>query len=417
MDVTIRKSQIEGEAAPPPSKSYTHRAFFAASLSPHSLIRNPLSADDTLSTLRACRKMGALFVRNRDSLLFTGVRRINRGYFYCGNSGTTLRILMGITAASTDWKPAVLNGDESLRKRPSLQLVKALNSLGAAVNGNLPPIRVSGSLKGGEVVLEATSSQFLTSLLMCLPLAKSDSAIRVVGLKSKPYIDITLHVLQEAGIQVDKEGDTFYVESEQDYRLSEFFVPSDFSSASYLIAAGLLAGKVEVTGMFDSEQGDRRIVEIAREMGGKVKWDKERGVITAEQSELEGIEVDCSDTPDLAPTIAVLGAVARGRTAVVNAPHLRLKEVDRIKGVVENLKRLGVEAKELSDGFEVKGGVVEGGVADSLGDHRLAMAFSLLGLVAEREVTVKNCEVVSVSFPKYFDVLKKIGTDVRFSPV
>lgn len=358
--------------------------------------------------------MGASFVRNQESLLFTGVWRINRGYFYCGNSGTTLRILMGITAASTDWKPAVVNGDESLRKRPSLQLVKALNSLGAIVNGNLPPVRISGTLKGGEVVLEAKSSQFLTSLLMCLPLANSDSVIRVTGLKSKPYIDITLHILQQAGIHIEKEGDIFYVQSEQDYRLTEFFVPSDFSSASYLISAGLLAGKVEITGMFDSEQGDRRIVEIAKEMGGKIRWNKEKGVITAEQSELEGIEVDCSDTPDLAPTIAVLGAVAKGRTTVVNAPHLRLKEVDRIKGVVENLKRLGVEVKELPDGFEVKGGAVRGGIAHSMGDHRLAMAFSLLGLVAERGVTVKNCEAVSISFPKYFDVLKKIGAEVRF---
>jgi len=414
MDAIIRKSQIDGKAAPPPSKSYTHRALFAATLSCHSLIKNPLFADDTVSTLQACRKMGAFFVRNRGSLLFRGMQRISRGYFYCGNSGTTLRILMGLTAASTDWKPAVLDGDESLRKRPSLQLVKALNSLGAAVDGNLPPVRVSGTLKGGEVVLEAESSQFLTSLLMSLPLAKTDSAIRVTDLKSKPYVNITLHVLQQSGIEVEKEGGTFYVQSGQDYSLTEFFIPSDFSSASYLIAAGLLAGKVEITGMFDSEQGDRRIVEMARQMGGNIRWDRKKGVITAEQSELEGIEVDCSDTPDLAPTIAVLGAVARGRTKVVNAPHLRLKEVDRIKGVVENLKRLGVKAKELPDGFEVKGGAVKGGVADSLGDHRLAMAFSLLGLVAEREVIVRNCEAVSVSFPKYFDVLKKIGADVQF---
>jgi 3-phosphoshikimate 1-carboxyvinyltransferase len=414
MDIIVRKSQIDGAATPPPSKSYTHRTLFAASLSPHSLIKNPLSADDTLSTLWACRKMGAFFVRNRDFLYFTGVKQINRGYFYCGNSGTTLRILIGLTAASKDWKPAILDGDESLRKRPNLELVKALNSLGAVVDGNFPPVRVSGTFKGGEVVLKAESSQFLTSLLMSLPLAKVDSAIRVTGLKSKPYIDITLHVLQQAGIEVEKEGDTFYVQSEQDYRLAKFFIPSDFSSASYLIAAGLLAGKVEITGMFDSKQGDRRIVDIVRQMGGKIRWDREKGVITTEKSELEGIEVDCSDTPDLAPTIAVLGAVAKGRTAVVNAPHLRLKEVDRIKGVVDNLKRLGVEAKELPDGFEVEGGEVKGGVADSLGDHRLAMAFSLLGLVAEREVIVRNCEAVSVSFPKYYDVLRKIGADVEF---
>jgi 3-phosphoshikimate 1-carboxyvinyltransferase len=417
MDAIIRKSQIDGVAAPPSSKSYTHRAFFAASLSCHSLIKNPLFADDTLSTLQACKKMGAFYVRNRDFIYFTGTGHINRGYFYCGNSGTTLRILMGITAASTDWKPAVLDGDESLRKRPSLELIKALNSLGAVVNGNLPPVRVSGTLKGGEVVLEATSSQFLTSLLMSLPLAKTDSAIKVRGLKSKPYVNVTLHVLQQAGVQVEKEGDIFYVESEQDYRLTEFFIPSDFSSAGYLISAGLLAGKVEITGMFDSEQGDRRIVEIAREMGGKVRWDKERGVITAAQSELEGIEVDCSDTPDLAPTIAVLGAVAKGKTAIVNAPHLRVKEVDRIRGVVKNLRRLGVQVKELPDGFEIRGGAVKGGIVDSLGDHRLAMAFSLLGLVAEKEIIVKNCEAVSVSFPKYYDVLKKIGADIQFRPV
>ena len=415
VNIAIYKSEVNGVATPPPSKSYTHRAFLASALSRHSRVYNPLIAEDTLATLNCCAKLGAKFVR-KGYFEFTGCDEINcSGYFYTANSGTTLRLFLGITSLSKSLKYSVLDGDASIRKRPNHELVKALKDLGADIrcgNNCSAPIWVKGVVRGGNVELKAISSQFVSSLLFALPLAKGDSVLRVLNVKSKPYIDITMHVLSESGVRIERDDLTFYIEGEQDFKLKRFTVPADFSSASYLIACGVLAGKVEIRGLFKSMQGDKAIVDIVREMGGRVKWNEDEGVLIAEQSELEGIEVDAGDFPDLVPTIAVLGAVAKGKTVIYNAEHLRYKEIDRIEGTCKNLKALGIEAKPRSDGLEVIGGKVKGGVVDSFGDHRMALAFSLLGLVAENGVIVKNAEVVAVSYPNYFEVLKELGAKV-----
>ena len=415
MDVIVRSSEINGSATPPPSKSYTHRAFLASALSRSSKIFNALISDDTLATMACCMKIGADVVRVGDTFRFRGCDEIEGGkYFYCANSGTTMRLFLGILSLSKF--RSVLDGDESLRKRPNKELAEALKNLGADIRGFgrfEPPIWVRGVVKGGDVEIKAKSSQFISSLLFTLPLARGDSVLRVLDVKSKPYIEITLHVIRESGIEIEREDFTFYIEGEQEFKLRNFSVPSDFSSASYLIAAGILAGKVEIRNMFESEQGDKRIVEIVREMGGSIRWDKENGTIVAERSELEGIEVDAGDIPDLVPTIAVLASVAKGKTVIYNAEHLRLKEIDRIEGIYRNLRSLGIEVKKREDGLEIFGGKIEGGTVESFGDHRMALAFSLLGLVAEKGVLVKNAEVVSVSFPNYFEILRKLGAKIE----
>lgn len=415
MDVIVRKSEVEGDAEVPPSKSYTHRALIAASLSPSSRLSNPLISADTLATLNGCRKIGAEFVRKNSTWFVSGVDRITAsGYFNFENSGTTLRIFAGILSLSTSPVFSVLDGDSSLRKRPNRELALALKKLGAEVYGDWnfrAPISVRGVLKGGEVEMEAASSQFVSSLLFSLPMAGLDSTLRVVKVKSQPYINITLDVLKASGIRIEREGNEYHIPGNQRFRLRKYTIPADFSSASYLIAAGLLAGEVRLKNVFDSEQGDKRIIEICRKMGGDVKWDREKGVVIARKSELEGIEVDAADIPDLVPTISVLAATAGGETRIYNAEHLRIKEIDRIDGIVKNLKSLGVEAEAMADGIIVKGRSGEfRGVVDSFGDHRMALAFSLLGLLGE--VRCLKAEVVSVSFPGFFDVLKSLGADV-----
>jgi len=417
MEVTVRKSEIEGEAIPPPSKSYTHRALIAASLSPSSEVKNPLIAEDTLATMNLCKFIGAKFVRVKESFFFRGADSLfPSGYLYLANSGTTLRIALGILSLSKSGNYTVVDGDESLRKRPNHQLVNALNILGADLKGYNEfqvPVWVKGILKGGDVEIKADSSQFISSLLFSLPLAKYDSILKVKSTKSRPYIDITLHVLKESGVEIKKEDNTFFISGEQFYRLREFNVPSDFSSTGYLIAAGLLAGKVKIENVFDSKQGDRIIVDAVKEMGGKIKWNKEKGEIIAEKSELSGIDFDASDTPDLAPVISTLAAVAKGKTRIYNAEHLRIKEIDRIEGIYSNLKSLGIEAVKKKDGIEINGGKIEGGTIDSFGDHRMALAFALLGLITKKGVRVKNAEVVSVSYPGYFEVLKSLGANIE----
>jgi len=413
MDVVIRKSEVKGKARPPASKSYTHRTFIAASLSPSSRIVNPLISEDTLSTLSACKKIGAEFVKKGKEWLFSGVDSINAGgYFNFGNSGTTLRVFTGLLSLSPF--RSVVDGDGSLRKRPNRELVFTLAKLGGKFEGTEPfnpPFSVQGVVKGGEVEIDAPSSQFISSLLYTLSLAEGDSLLKVKGVKSQPYIDITLEILRESGVKIMREGNVYSIPGSQSYRLRRYEVPADFSSASYLIAAGLIAGEITIEGMFESAQGDRRIVDICKEMGGKVRWDRERGIIKAKKSDLEGVEVDASDIPDLVPTIAVLAAVAEGETRVYNAEHLRIKEIDRIEGIYRNLKALGVDCRPLKDGLIIKGSKKEfKGVVDSFGDHRMVLAFSLFGLLGE--VRCRNAEVVSVSFPGYFRTLQSIGANI-----
>ncbi len=415
MDVIVSRSEVEGVTTPPPSKSYTHRAIIAASLSGRARVENPLIAEDTIATLMACRKIGASVFRRSGELVVEGVREIEcGGYFYFANSGTTLRIFTALLALNKS-QLCTLDGDASLRSRPNRELAIAIRKLGGRVVGGgnfCAPFKVGGIMKGGEIEISAVSSQFVTALLMAAPLTKYGMTVRVSELKSRPYVDVTLHVLEESGIAV-AEDDGYCIDP-QKYRLRRFSIPADFSSASYLIAAGLLAGRVEIRNVFESRQGDARIVDICKEMGGKVRWNRSSGVLIAEKSELEGVEIDASDTPDLVPTIAVLAAAAKGETVVRNAEHLRLKEIDRIKGICVNLRSLGFEVEERRDGFRIVGRSGKFfGTVDSFGDHRMAMAFSLLGLLGE--VRCRNAEVVSVSFPGFFEVLKSLGARITCS--
>ncbi|AKG91876.1 3-phosphoshikimate 1-carboxyvinyltransferase [Geoglobus ahangari] len=409
MDVRISKSEVKGELVAPPSKSYTHRAFFASALSKKSVVKNPLISDDTLSTLWSCIGMGARVSRKAGNLYFRGTEEIRPGYYYAGNSGTTLRILISLLSLSE--RASLVDGDESLRKRPNLELAEALMKLGAKISGGdrfTAPLSVRGPIRGGVVRIAASSSQFVTSLLFALPLLDEESTVIVEETKSRPYIDVTLDVLERSGMKVEADGKEYHIHPSE-FDLREFQVPPDFSSLSYIVSAGVIAGEVKVNGVVDSRQGDKVFLDVVREMGGEVSWKGD--VVVARKSELEGIEFDARDTPDLVPTIAVLAALAKGETRIRNAEHLRIKETDRIRTVVENLKRLGVDARETRDGMIIRGGRIEPGTIDSFGDHRIAMAFSLLGLVGE--VVIRDAECVGISYPSFFRDLMRIEARVE----
>ncbi|MEM4155915.1 MAG: 3-phosphoshikimate 1-carboxyvinyltransferase [Archaeoglobaceae archaeon] len=410
MEVVVRKSEVSGDLKAPPSKSYTHRAFISASLSKKSVIVNPLLSGDTLATLRACKQIGASFSRKAEAFEFYGTNEIQGGYFNFENSGTTLRIFTGLLSLCPDF--STLDGDSSLRTRPNRDLVLALKKLGAFAKGDelfRAPFRIKGIIKGGEIEIKAESSQFISSLLFALSLAKGDSFLKILATKSRPYIDLTTDVLERAGVKIERTAEGYFIPGEQEFHLGNFEVPADFSSASYLIAA-----EVKIVNAFDSMQGDKKIVEICKEMGADVRWDKEKGLIVAKRSELSAISFNAGDTPDLVPTVAVLCAVANGVSEIYNAEHLRIKEIDRISGICKNLKALGVDVEEKRDGLKIKGGKREFfGTVDSFGDHRMALAFSLLGLLGE--VNCRNAEAVSVSYPNFFEDLRKIGAKVEIS--
>ncbi|WP_276272124.1 3-phosphoshikimate 1-carboxyvinyltransferase [Haloarcula litorea] len=426
MDVTIGESTVSGTAQAPPSKSYTHRAILAAGHSEGATVRNPLVSADTRATMRAVEAYGGIVDRSDESALavtgFDGRPETPDDVIDCANSGTTTRLVTATAALGEGL--TVLTGDDSLRSRPQGPLLDAIEQLGGRAestraNGQAPLV-VGGDVGGGHVAIPGdVSSQYVTALLMAG--AVTDAGIDVeltTGLKSSPYVDITLEVLDAFGVDAEQTDDGYSVAGGQTYDAGDAYdVPGDFSSMSYLLAAGALATEDEltVTSAFPSAQGDAAIVETLERMGAGLDWDREAGEITVRRSDLSGVEVGVEDTPDLLPTIATLGAAADGVTRITDAEHVRYKETDRVSAMAEELTKLGAEVEEREDELVVYGEESElrGATVDGRADHRIVMSLAVAGLVADGETTVTGAEHVDVSFPDFFDVLEGLGVRLR----
>ncbi|MDM7912628.1 MAG: 3-phosphoshikimate 1-carboxyvinyltransferase, partial [Methanotrichaceae archaeon] len=294
------------------------------------------------------------------------------------------------------------------------------NELGAQAfsirNNNKAPLVVRGKMRGGTAHLNGgVSSQFLSALLIAAPLAEGDTRIIIEGeLKSRPYAEITLDMLSDAGVQVTAERQGFLITGNQTYNLRSYTIPGDFSSASYPLAAAAVTGsEITIKGIFPSRQGDSAIIDILRNMGAEISWDREKGDLKIKGGELQGVDVDASLTPDLVPTIAVLGAVARGKTVVYNAEHVRHKETDRLHAMAVELSKMGADIQERPDGLEIEGGrgKLHGAVVHGYHDHRIVMALTVAGFVAG-DTKIDTAESVDVSYPGFFQAMKSLGADV-----
>jgi len=428
MDITIAESTVEGTAQAPPSKSYTHRAVLAAGYADGAVVRDPLVSADTKATMRAVEAYGGSVSLAEDESTvevtgFDGLPDTPDDVIDCANSGTTMRLVTA-TAALQD-NLAVLTGDESLRSRPQGPLLDAIGQLDGDAestrrNGQAPLV-VGGGIDGGAVEIPGdVSSQYITALLMAGAVSTTGIDIDLTTeLKSSPYVDITLEVLDDFGIEAEKTDAGFTVDGGQSYAPAggDYNVPGDFSSMSYLLAAGALAAEdgLRVTSAFPSAQGDAAIVDILDRMGADLGWNEENGEITVSQSELTGIEVGVEDTPDLLPTIATLGAVADGVTRITDAEHVRYKETDRVSAMAEELTKMGAEVEEKQDELIVYGedSDLVGTTVEGRADHRIIMSLAVAGLVADGETTVAGAEHVDVSFPNFFDVLGSLGATVK----
>jgi 3-phosphoshikimate 1-carboxyvinyltransferase len=423
MKLTIHRSELKGTANAPPSKSYTHRAIAIAALSKKAIIQYPLISEDTKATIRASEAFGATIEQKNDALTITGFDgkvKIPDNVLDVANSGTTLRIMTAISSLVDG--ATVLTGDASIRTRPNTPLLKALNDLGAEAfstrNNGMAPIVVKGKMKGGEVHIDGSiSSQFISALLIACPFASNDTIIMIDGdLKSRPYVNITIDMLKEAGakIIVDEKANSFTVPGDQEYDLRSYNVPGDFSSASYMIAAGALCGDVTIKNLYPSEQGDSALIEILEKMGAQISWDKKKGEVKVSKSELHGIKVDVGKTPDLVPTLAVLGAAAKGSMVIENAEHVRYKETDRLHAMTVELKKMGVDITEEKDRLIIKGGKMKGAKVHGWDDHRIVMALAVAGMVAG-ETTIDTIESISISYPAFFEDLNRAGAIIDFS--
>lgn len=425
MKVTVGRSSVHGEVFAPPSKSYTHRAITVAALSKDAIVHRPLLSADTQSTIRACEMFGAYIEKEGENLLITGVEgvpQVPEDVIDVANSGTTLRFMTAISALTDG--TTVLTGDNSIRSRPNDPLLRVLNDLGVDAystrDNGCAPIVVRGGLKGAIVKIDGSiSSQFISALLLACPLTKNSTTLSIKGeLKSKPYIDVTLDVIEKAGVEIlveDNHNPKFIIPGNQSYNLEEYTVPGDFSSASYLLAAAAMTdSSVTVKNLFPSMQGDIAIINILKEMGANIYWDMEAGTATVRGGELHGITMDASATPDLVPTVAVLGAMAKGETIITNAEHVRYKETDRLHAMAVELEKMGIFCREEKDSLTIRGGELTGAEVHGWHDHRIVMALTLAGMVAG-DTTIDTAESIFISYPNFFDAMRSIGTDVILS--
>lgn len=421
----VKPSKLSGEVTAPPSKSYTHRAFMVALLARgESRIDNPLLGLDTEATIEAVKSMGAEVVQDGEVWRVHGTAgslKPSTDLIDARNSGTTIRLMSAIAALSP--RPIRLTGDESILKRPIGPLVEVLNKLGAKARceraDGRPPVVVGGGLKGGEVEMSgAVSSQFISALLLACPYAKEDVELTITEeLRSKPYVEITLELLDAAGADIkrDKSLTGFKISGKQVFEAIDMKVPGDFSSAAFVLGAAALTGsKVRVNNLdVRGAQGDRRIVKLLEEFGADANVSG-KTVEIAGTGELNGIDVDCGDNPDLVPVLAVLGSVADGQTRIINVPHLRFKETDRLKALAIGLKRFGANVKELPDELRLEGvKELKGTRVGSFGDHRMAMAFAVAGLVAQGETIVEGAESIPVSYPGFVEDMRKLGAKIE----
>lgn len=421
-NLTIRPSQLSGKVRVPPSKSMAHRAIICALLSDGvSRIDNVELSDDIIATCRAIEALGAdmdilesqfpgrktLVVRGR------GTADIKKGTINCGESGTTARFIIPISRLTP--AEVSITGEGKLIDRPFGVFYDIFDTQGIQyqTQGGKLPLTLKGGLQSGIFSVRGdVSSQFISGLLLTLPLLPGDSEIIVTTpLQSAGYIDMTLQMQKRFGVHIDfnREGNRFHIPGWQKYSPQRYTVEGDWSQAAFWLAAGVLSGPIEIEGLNpDSLQGDKVIEDFLRRMGAKLSWKNDLLII--ERSELSGISMDVSQCPDLVPVLAVLGSLSEGKTDILNAARLRIKESDRLKAITTELKALGAKITEREDSLSIDGRKkLTGGRVYGWNDHRIVMATAVAGAACEKNITIEGPEAVNKSYPSFWEHYNGLG--------
>jgi len=403
--------------AVPGSKSFSHRMLMASALSNgECTVQNCLKSDDTRFTIEALEQLG---VQIEDSGQLLSIKGKNGRFdasgepVFLGNSGTSMRLLTALAALGKG--TYVLTGSERMQERPLDDLLDGLGQIHIPVHsikGNgCPPVAVTGgAVVGGNMRLRCgTSSQYLSAILLIAPCTRRGVEIEVIeGPVSKPYIDMTIHVMEQFGILVERSGYTYFkVAGNQTFQPGKYIVEPDCSQAGYFWAAAAVTGTgVKVQGItLDSLQGDIRLLRLFEAMGCRIQQEEDGLRLTG--GALNAIDADMSDIPDMVPTLAVVSAFARGTTRISNVAHLRVKESDRLASVADGLIRMGISVTCTNDGLVVEGGQPHGAEIETYDDHRIAMGFAVAGLVTPG-VIIRDERCVEKSFPGFWDVFSKL---------
>ncbi|MEW6381689.1 MAG: 3-phosphoshikimate 1-carboxyvinyltransferase [bacterium] len=424
MNLVVQKTdRLAGEISIPGSKSHTIRGVVMASLAEGgSCLSDPLDSADTLAAFNAAQALGARIDASRSGeWIITGFGRYPQppaGPIDMLNSGTSTNLFTSI-AALGDFE-VIIDGDSSIRRRPVQPLLDALRQLGAeaeSINGNgCPPLRIRGPMQGGEVEVECRSSQYVSSLLISCPLIPAGTTtIRVYHLCEVPYIQMTLDWMHSLGIQYEQEGyEYFKIPGGQHYHPFTRKIPADWSSATFpLSAAAMIRGSDCLLKGLDinDSQADRKVLEYLQEMGARIEI-IDRGIRVIGQG-LHGAELDLNNTPDALPAIAAAACVAEGVTVIRNVAHARIKETDRIRVMAEELGRMGAQVQETPDGLIIERSRLHGARVEGHHDHRVVMALSLAGMVAEGTTLITTAEAVNVTFPGYVDLMQGLSAGMN----
>lgn len=416
---SVAPGNIDGTAAAPTSKSVFIRAVAAATLSPGATVLHDVpGCDDSAAALRAAVALGATVTRvagERNAIRVTGGGAPAQGAeIDCGESALTLRLFAAVAALFPSETTLAAQG--SLRGRPMEMLAEPLRALGArcTTSRGAAPVVVRGPLRGGAAVVDGRrTSQGLTGLLVALPRCEESSELRVQALASRPYTQLTLDVLARFGVRVhaDERFHKILVPGRQTFAPVELTIDGDWSGAAFLLVAGAIAGRVRVTGLDPaSSQADRAILKLLAEAGAEVHT--RELAVEARRGTLRPFELDVTHCPDLAPPAAVLAACCPGTSRIRGVVRLRSKESDRAAALESSLRALGGQIRAQDDYLEITGGELRGGTVAAGGDHRIAMAAAVAGLVAHEGVTVTDAECVRKSFPHFFETLAALGAEV-----
>jgi 3-phosphoshikimate 1-carboxyvinyltransferase len=416
-------SHADGRITLPGSKSISNRTLLLAALaSGNTEIRDVLASDDTARMLESLTKLGVKLdqIGEHDWRVHgcAGNFHNKQADLFLGNAGTAFRPLTAALAFSNgDYQ---LSGVARMHERPIGDLVDALQQAGANISylgqPGFPPLKIAPAQADLSLPIKIrgdVSSQFLTALLMALPLSKQQASIDVVGeLISKPYIEITLNLMAKFGVQVQRNGwQRFTIAANSVYTSpGQLCVEGDASSASYFLAAGVIAGSVTVDGIGQhSIQGDVRFAEALSLMGGEISYG-ENHITAKKANKIKAIDLDCNHIPDAAMTLAILALFADGTSTLRNIASWRVKETDRLTAMATELRKVGASVVEGSDYLQITPptAIKANAVIDTYDDHRMAMCFSLVSL-AGVPITINDPACVNKTFPDYFACFAKIA--------
>ena len=423
MYLSVRSSSLRGRVRIPASKSHTIRGVLIGFLADGiSRVSHPLEAADTLSAVHCAEALGAKVDREDSAWVVRGMGgRLpsSPSALDVGNSGTTLGNLIGVCATSA--VPVTLDGDASIRTRPFDSLLASLKELGAVVESSGPqgtaPITIHGPLLGGSAHVDGTTSIYLTPLLVAAPLVSGDTELIVDGvMNEKGYVRMTLDWLRAAGIDVEANDDLthFGIRGGQSYRPVDRAIAADFSSAAFPACAAVLAADPEVSVLgldFDDPQGDKQVFDHLRRMGAS--FDIDGATLRIRRStDLQGIRMDLSDTPDALPMLAVVGCFAEGETLLDNVAMARIKETDRIAVMCAELGKMGADIEERPDGLVIRKSALHGAHVNGHDDHRVVMALAVAGLLADGETRIDSAESVRITYPTFLESMRALGADM-----